>query len=116
MGVVIETLATSRKTNPNLSLLGFVVTMFDDRLRSHKDGVSQLREGYKDRVFKATVRMDARVREAPSHRQGVVTYSPEARAAQDYKAVAREFLARTEKARAGTKSRSQARRTARVGQ
>jgi chromosome partitioning protein len=98
-GAVIETLAASREANPELSLLGFVVTLFDDRLRSHKDGVAQLREGYGERVFKATVRMDARVREAPSHKESVVTYAPASRAAQDYQAVAREFIARTASAR-----------------
>jgi chromosome partitioning protein len=94
-GALIETLAASREANPGLSLLGFVVTLFDDRLRSHKDGAAQLRESYGERVFKATVRMDARVREAPSHKESVVTYAPRSRAAQDYEAVAREFVTRT---------------------
>jgi len=100
-GALIETLAASREANPGLSLLGFVVTLFDDRLRSHKDGVAQLRASYGERVFKTVVRMDARVREAPSHKESVVTYAPKARAAQDYAALAREFLARTDAARTG---------------
>jgi len=104
-GAVIETLAASREANPRLSLLGFVVTLFDDRLRSHKDGVAQLRESYGERVFKATVRMDARVREAPSHKESVVTYAPASRAAQDYQAVAREFVARAASARPPEKAR-----------
>jgi len=103
-GAVVETLAASREANPALSLLGFVVTLFDDRLRSHKDGVAQLRDGYGERVFKATVRMDARVREAPSHKESVVTYAPTSRAAQDYQAVAREFVARTASVRPATRS------------
>ena len=64
-----------------------------------------LREGYGDRVFKTPVRMDARVREAPSHKESVVTYAPTSRASQDYKAVARELVARL------TKSPSRASRT-----
>jgi chromosome partitioning protein len=103
-GAVVETLAASREANPDLSLLGFVVTLFDDRLRSHKDGVAQLREGYGERVFKATVRMDARAREAPSHKESVVTYAPTSRAAQDYQAVAREFVARTASAKPAARS------------
>lgn len=99
-GAVIDTLAASREANPKLSLLGFVVTLYDSRLRSHRDGVAQLREGYGDRVFKTPVRMDARVREAPSHKEGVVTYSPASRASQDYKAVARELVARLAKSKA----------------
>lgn len=102
-GALVDTLAASREANPRLSLLGFVVTLFDPRLRSHRDGVEQLREGYGERVFKTLVRMDARVREAPSHKQSVVSYAPESRASQDYKAVAKELLARIEKTRA-TKS------------
>jgi chromosome partitioning protein len=108
---VIETLAASREANPQLSLLGFVVTLFDDRLRSHKDGVVQLRESYGERVFKATVRMDARVREAPSHKESVVTYAPTSRAAQDYQAVAREFIARTASAKPAAKAGARARST-----
>jgi chromosome partitioning protein len=105
-GALIETLAASREANPELSLLGFVVTLFDDRLRSHRDGVAQLREGYGERVFKAMVRMDARVREAPSHKESVVTYAPASRAAQDYQAVAREFIARTAGGRTTAKARA----------
>jgi chromosome partitioning protein len=105
-GALIETLAASREANPSLSLLGFVVTLYDDRLRSHKDGVAQLRESYGDRVFKATVRMDARVREAPSHKESVVTYAPRSRAAQDYEAVAREFATRAASARGAEPPRS----------
>jgi chromosome partitioning protein len=97
-GAVIDTLAASREANPKLSLLGFVVTLYDERLRSHRDGVAQLREGYGDRVFRTPVRMDARVREAPSHKESVVSYAPTSRASEDYKSVAREFLARVEKA------------------
>jgi chromosome partitioning protein len=94
-GAVIETLAASREANPSLALLGFVVTLFDDRLRAHKDGVAQLRASFGERVFESVVRMDARVREAPSHRESVVTYAPGSRAALDYAAVARELLVRT---------------------
>jgi chromosome partitioning protein len=110
-GAVIETLAASRDANPRLSLLGFVVTLHDPRLRAHQDGVEQLRHGYKDRVFKTVVRMDARVREAPSHKESVVTYAPSSRAAQDYKAVAKEFIARTQSVQTPSRA-SRARRPA----
>jgi chromosome partitioning protein len=105
-GAVIDTLAASREANPKLSLLGFVVTLYDERLRSHRDGVAQLREGYGDRVFKTPVRMDARVREAPSHKESVVTYAPTSRASQDYKAVAKELVARISQPKPQAKSRS----------
>lgn len=111
-GALIDTLAASREANPKLSLLGFLVTLYDQRLRSHKDGVAQLRESYGDRVFKTVVRMDARVREAPSHRESVVTYAPESRASQDYKAVARELVARVAKGSgAASSQKARARKT-----
>lgn len=103
-GAVVDTLAASREANPKLSLLGFVVTLYDERLRSHRDGVAQLREGYGERVFKTPVRMDARVREAPSHRESVVTYAPTSRASQDYKSVARELVARLARGGAASKT------------
>jgi chromosome partitioning protein len=115
-GAVVDTLAASREANPKLSLLGFVVTLYDERLRSHKDGVAQLREGYGDRVFETPVRMDARVREAPSHKESVVTYAPASRASQDYKAVARELVARLARGQAPKTPRGAARaRRGRVG-
>jgi chromosome partitioning protein len=95
-GNVIDTLTASREANPKLALMGFVVTLYDDRLRSHRDAVAQLREGYGPRVFKTPVRLDARVREAPSHKESVVTYAPKSRASQDYRDVAKEFLARVQ--------------------
>jgi chromosome partitioning protein len=110
-GAVIDTLAASREANPKLALLGFLVTLYDQRLRSHRDGVQQLRESYHDRVFESVVRMDARVREAPSHKQCVVTYAPSSRASLDYGAATTELLRRVEAARQPARSRSPARKT-----
>ena len=105
-GAVIDTLAASKEANPRLSLLGFVVTLYDSRLRSHRDGKAQLEADFKERVFKTPVRMDARVREAPSHKESVVTYAPSARASQDYKAVAKEFLARIDASKAAASQKT----------
>jgi chromosome partitioning protein len=111
-GAVVDTLAASREANPKLSLLGFVVTLYDPRLRAHQDGVLQLKEGFGDRVFETPVRMDARVREAPSHKLSVVSYAPDARASQDYRSVAREFVTRTAQKTPSARQKARAARRA----
>ena len=60
--------------NPNLTIEGFVVTMFDGRTRVHNQVVAQLREHFKDMVFNTVIQRSIRLSEAPSYGKPIILY------------------------------------------
>lgn len=67
-----------------ISLLGFLPTMYDRRNRISEDSVMSLQARFGDAVLEP-IRINARLREAPSHQQTIFEYAPDARGAEDYR-------------------------------
>lgn len=80
--------------NPGLSLLGFLITMFNPRLAIHKLYDSLLRERYGAAVFETRVPYAADYKEAIAQRLPIARYRPRGAAAKAMKALADELLAR----------------------
>lgn len=84
--------------NPNLRLLGVVLTMFDARTRLSHDVAEEVRRHFGDRVFSALIPRSVRLSEAPGYGQPITRYDPEGRAAQAYRQLAREVQERLQPA------------------
>ena len=68
LGKLLQTIRIVQNgVNPELSVEGFVVTMFDGRTRVHTQVVNQLREHFQDMVFNTIIQRNIRLSEAPSH-------------------------------------------------
>lgn len=67
-----------------ISLLGFLPTMYDRRNRISEEAVMSLQARFGDAVLEP-VRINARLREAPSHQQTIFEYAPDARGSDDYR-------------------------------
>jgi chromosome partitioning protein len=80
--------------NPDLRLLGFLVTMFDQRLAVHQGYDAILRESYGSAVFSTRVPRASAFVEAVASRQPISHYKPKSAAAKTMEAVADELLAR----------------------
>ena len=78
--------------NPGLTIEGFVVTMFDGRTRVHTQVVGQLREHFKDMVFKTIIQRNIRLSEAPSHDKPIILYDIMSNGSSNYLSLARELL------------------------
>lgn len=78
--------------NPDLTIEGFVVTMFDGRTRVHTQVVGQLREHFKDLVFKTIIQRNIRLSEAPSHGKPIILYDIMSNGSSNYLNLARELL------------------------
>lgn len=78
--------------NPELTIEGFVVTMFDGRTRVHTQVVGQLREHFKDLVFKTIIQRNIRLSEAPSHGKPIILYDIMSNGSSNYLNLARELL------------------------
>ena len=80
--------------NPNLTIEGFVVTMFDGRTKVHTQVVSELREHFKDMVFKTIIQRNIRLSEAPSHGKPIILYDIMCNGSANYLNLAKEVLER----------------------
>lgn len=79
--------------NPDLTILGLVLTMHDARTRLSKQVADEVR-GHFNQTFKTVIPRAVRLSEAPSHGQSIFNYDPKGRAAEAYNALADELLER----------------------
>ena len=80
--------------NPELKIEGFVVTMFDGRTKVHSQVVGELREHFKDMVFRTIIQRNIRLSEAPSHGKPIILYDIMSNGASNYLNLAKEVLER----------------------
>ena len=97
LGKLLQTIRIVQNgVNPDLSVEGFVVTMFDGRTRVHTQVVNQLREHFQDMVFNTIIQRNIRLSEAPSHGKPIVLYDIMSNGSSNYLKLAREVMERNE--------------------
>jgi chromosome partitioning protein len=82
--------------NPRVAIVGILPTMYDNRLLHAREAVEILTESFGDVVFDTRIRKTVRYAEAPVRGQSVLRYDPSGTAAQAYRELAKEVLARDE--------------------
>lgn len=80
--------------NPDLTIEGFVVTMFDGRTKVHNQVLEQLREHFGDMVFNTIIQRNIRLSEAPSHGKPIILYDVICNGTTNYLNLAKEVLER----------------------
>ena len=80
--------------NPELTLEGVLLTMYDERTNLGQQVSANIREFFKEKVFNTVIPRNIRLGEAPSHGVPVILYDARSRGAEAYIALAKEFLAR----------------------
>jgi chromosome partitioning protein len=83
--------------NPDLTVKGVLLTMYDARTNLSADVTAEVRRHLPERVFRTVVPRSVRLAEAPSYGQPISLYRPDSRGALAYEALAREFLERATK-------------------
>jgi chromosome partitioning protein len=84
----------SASFNPELSIEGVLLTMFDDRTNLSQQVRDNLQTFFEDKLFKTTIPRNIRLAEAPSHGKPVALYDPRSRGAEAYRNLALELLER----------------------
>lgn len=93
LGKLLQTIRLVQNgVNPGLGIEGFVVTMFDGRTKVHTQVVGELREHFKDLVFKTIIQRNIRLSEAPSHGKPIVLYDVMCPGTTNYLNLAKEIL------------------------
>ncbi len=80
--------------NPELTIEGFIVTMFDGRTKVHNQVVGELKEHFKDMVFDTIIQRNIRLSEAPSYGKPIILYDVICNGTTNYLNLAREVLER----------------------
>lgn len=78
--------------NPDLAILGVLITMFDGRTRLAVEVLDEVHRFFPERVFHTQIPRNIRLSEAPSYGKPAVLFDPKSRGAQAYISLARETL------------------------
>ncbi len=90
--------------NPDLEIMGIVMTMFDSRLNIAQQVDANVREHYGDKVFQTQIQRSVRLAEAPSHGKPIILYDFRSTGTRNYISLAEEVIRAAEKTGAGTRA------------
>lgn len=95
---LLETIEKVRsRPNPELDLLGVLVTMFDRRTTLSRDVEAHIRTVFGPKTFKTLIGRSVRLEESPAHKLSIFDYAPRSSGATEYRELAKEVLKRVEK-------------------
>jgi len=80
--------------NPELTLLGVVLTMNDARTNLSSQVIEEVKKYFGKDVFETIIPRNVRLSEAPSFGEPIVSYDPSSRGAKAYKDLAKEVIER----------------------
>ena len=80
-----------KRVNPNLSIFGVILTMFDGRTNFSNQVAQEVRRHFPGKVFTSVIPRNVRLAEAPSHGIPVTAYDKYSRGSHAYKALAEEM-------------------------
>lgn len=83
-----------KRLNPQLTLLGVVLTMYDTRNKLTRQVKNEVRKCFPDHLFETVVPRNVRLSEAPSHGKSIIHYDIKSKGAEAYLALAKEVVLR----------------------
>ncbi len=83
-----------RSLNPNLDVLGVLLTMFDSRTNLSQQVVDEVRNFFGSKVFDTVIPRNVRLAEAPSFGMTIIEYDKNSKGALAYQALAKEVIRR----------------------
>ena len=92
---LLETIEKVRsRPNPDLEILGVLVTLFDKRTTLSKDVEAHIRKVFGKKAFKTMITRSVRLEESPAHRETIFTFAPNSSGALEYRQLSKEVLRR----------------------
>ena len=93
LGKLLQTIRlVQERPNPDLTIEGFLVTMFDGRTKVHNQVLGELREHFGGMVFNTIIQRNIRLSEAPSHGKPIILYDVICNGTTNYLNLAKEVL------------------------
>jgi chromosome partitioning protein len=92
---LLETVEKIRaRPNPNLKLLGAVITLHDKRTTLARDVHRAVGEVFGGRVFETTITKSIRLEESPAHKEPIFSFAPQSTGAYEYYRLCEEVIER----------------------
>lgn len=89
-----STVEATKRPNPALSVLGYVVTYFDTRNNICAQALQKIQEMFGEQVFETVIRTNVKLQTAPAFRKSIFEHAPDSHGSKDYVALTDEVLAR----------------------
>ena len=80
------------KLNPKLEIEGFLMTMYDSRLRLANQIYDEVKRHFQELVFKTVIHRNVKLGEAPSHGLPAILYDAESTGSKNHLALAKEII------------------------
>lgn len=85
------------KLNPTLEIEGFLLTMYDSRLRLANQIYDEVKRHFQELVFKTVVQRNVKLSEAPSHGIPVILYDADSTGSKNHLSLAQEIIKKNSK-------------------
>jgi chromosome partitioning protein len=82
------------RANPELQILGAVMTLFDKRTLLSRDIREQVRGVFGDKLFDTVISKSVRLEESPAYRESIFSFAPKSSGAFEYYKLSEEILSR----------------------
>jgi ATPases involved in chromosome partitioning len=93
LGKLLNTITlVQTRLNTELTIEGFLFTMFDSRLRLHNQVVEEVKTHFQDMVFETVITRNIRLSEAPSYGKPAILYDAVSSGANNYLNLAKELI------------------------
>lgn len=95
MSQLIETIKVVRsRTNPELSILGIVATIYNSRRNLDKQTIEQVEKYFPGLLFETKIRQNTAIAEAPAKGTNIFEYAPRSAGAKQYAELTEEIIKR----------------------
>ena len=81
-----------QKLNPKLEIEGFLLTMYDSRLRLANQIFDEVKRHFQELVFKTVIQRNVKLSESPSHGLPVILYDADSTGSKNHLALAKEII------------------------
>jgi chromosome partitioning protein len=100
LGKLLNTIKIiQNRLNPELEIEGFLLTMYDSRLRLSNQVVDEVKKHFQQMVFETIIQRNIKLGEAPSFGKPAILYDADSKGAINHLNLARELLQKNEKTR-----------------
>ena len=80
------------RLNPGLEIEGFLLTMYDARLRLANQVYSEVKKHFQNMVFETVIQRNIKLSESPSHGLPVLLYDADSKGSQNHMQLATEII------------------------
>ncbi|HEY0544502.1 MAG TPA: ParA family protein [Pyrinomonadaceae bacterium] len=82
------------RPNPNLQVLGVLVTLHDKRTTLAREVYEQIRRVFGPKLFETVITKSVRLEESPAYKESIFTFAPHSSGATEYSKLCEEVISR----------------------